>query len=467
MKTRLLSPAAFFLVPGLTVAMHASIAAAAPATTISPGRVMFSVTNGSQWKFGARGERDLLQHGGILVYSSHPGNPLLDERARGTKGDLSLVRGAHEGLYEGAINGARYPSPDPDDDHDGRINEDVPDGVDNDHDGKTDEDFAAIGDQMAVTIAASRDGAITLRHEMYGWSLPNVDGMIASTLEVTNSSMRVLSHARIGVELDAAPGLEVTTAPSIDGTGNSTADAAFMQRSVVMEDGDHGLAALLFVPRSAVTTGPTSAINWEIRGDRNRVTVVSPDLGDLAPGASATIYLALVALPADDLKAARAIRNAQRTVVGDGKAQFIPPPVSLLARNDLDSNPNNANQGVVREGGKDIFWSTAGKLQESLLRGSPNPFHDSVSIDYQIPFRVVDEEGVEHVLDSDQPTSVKIYNVAGRLVATLLDEAQSPGKYRVGWTARAEDGASLASGVYYVKLQIGKRSVTMRMVQLK
>jgi hypothetical protein len=37
----------------------------------------------------------------------------------------------------------------------------------------------------------------------------------------------------------------------------------------------------------------------------------------------------------------------------------------------------------------------------------------------------------------------------------------------VGWTARAEDGGSLASGVYYVKLQIGKRSVTMRMVQLK
>lgn len=467
MKTRLLSFAALLLIPGLTVAMHASTAAAGSTTTISPGRVMFSVTNGSQWKFGPRGERDLLEHGGILVYSSRPGNPLLDERVRATKGDMSPVRGAHEGLYEGAINGARYPSPDPDDDHDGRINEDVPDGIDNDHDGKVDEDFAAIGDEMAVTSAASRDGAITLRHEMYAWSLPNIDGMVASTLEVTNSSARVLPHARIGVELDAVPGLERAAGPSIDGMGNSTADAAFVQRCVVLDDGDHGLAALLFVQRSAVTTGPTSAINWEIHGDRNRVTIVSPDLGDLAPGASATIYLALVALPADDLKAARSIRNAQRTVVGDGKAQFIPPPVSLLARNDLDSNPHNANQGVMREGGKDIFWSTAGKLQESLLRGSPNPFHDSVSIDYQIPYRVVDDEGVEHVLDSDQPTSVKIYNVAGRLVATLLDEAQSPGKYRVGWTARAEDGGSIASGVYYVKLQIGKRSVTMRMVQLK
>jgi transcriptional regulator with XRE-family HTH domain len=67
---------------------------------------------------------------------------------------------------------------------------------------------------------------------------------------------------------------------------------------------------------------------------------------------------------------------------------------------------------------------------------------------------------VEHVLEgSNQPTSVKIYNVAGRLVATLLDEPRSPGKYRVDWTARGQDGVSLASGVYYVKLQIGKRSV--------
>ena len=81
---------------------------------------------------------------------------------------------------------------------------------------------------------------------------------------------------------------------------------------------------------------------------------------------------------------------------------------------------------------------------------------------------MVDEDGVEHVLDgSVQPTSVRVYNVAGRLVATLVDQPHSPGQYRVAWTARGEDGASLASGVYYVKLQIGKRSVTMRMVQLK
>jgi flagellar hook assembly protein FlgD len=60
-----------------------------------------------------------------------------------------------------------------------------------------------------------------------------------------------------------------------------------------------------------------------------------------------------------------------------------------------------------------------------------------------------------------------VYNVAGRLVATLVDQTHNVGKYRTGWVARDDNGDVIASGVYYVKLQIGKRSVTMRMVQLK
>jgi len=205
-----------------------------------------------------------------------------------------------------------------------------------------------------------------------------------------------------------------------------------------------------------------------VHDDHSRVVAVSPDLGDIAPGASVTMYLALVALPADDLKAVHALRNAHRTIVGDGTGRFIPPPISVMARGENDMAMSDRNATPARGGGSDPFWMTPGKLQETLLAGSPNPFHDTMSIDYEIPHRVVDEDGAQHVLDgAGQPTSVKIYNVAGRLVATLLDEPRSPGRYRVDWTARGEDGASLASGVYYVKLQIGKRSVTMRMVQLK
>jgi hypothetical protein len=447
------------------VVVHTAVSHAGDTIRIAPGRVQFTMKANGEWTgFGVRGERPLLESGGVVILSGRSGSAVLDERVSALHGGMRGLRAANEPMFEGMRGGGRYPSLQPDDDNDGRIDEDPWDGVDNDNDGHVDEDFAAIGDEMAVAVYGVRgDAALTVRQECYAWSLPNIDAMAASALTVTNASTRAIPHLRAGIDFEAAPGLEPGDAPVIEGS-RSPLDAAFLERQIMFTDHNRALAVLLLVPRAQVA----SASAWELRTSHSRVTAISPDLGDLAPGAGITVYMALVALPSDDLKAAHAIRNAHRTMIGDGNARFIPPPISLMARGIERTSPGSSAVLPREAGGHDPFWTTAGKLQETLLVGSPNPFHDTVSIDYEIPHRVMDEDGVEHVLEgSAQPTSVKIYNVAGRLVATLLDEPRSPGKYRVDWTARGEDGASLASGVYYVKLQIGKRSVTMRMVQLK
>ena len=467
MKSRATTHAGPLLALIACFAVHVAPAHAGDATLrLSPGRVQFTMKANGEWTgFGVRGERPLLEHGGIVIFAGYAGSALVDERASSVHGGMRGMKSTSETLFEGMPGGARYPAIQPDDDNDGRIDEDPWDRVDNDGDGQVDEDFAAIGDEMTVAVYGTRgDAALIVRQECYAWSLPNIDGMIASTVVVSNDGARAISAARMGVDLEAASGLELGDAPVIEGSRSTSAlDAAFVERQLIFDDHNLGLAVLLLIPRAQVAVGNS----WELRNDNNRVVAVSPDLGDLAPGASVTMYLALVALPADDLKAVHAIRNAHRTIIGDGTARFIPPPVSLTAHGEADGGVGRAAT-TAREGGSDLFWTTAGKLQETLLVGSPNPFHDDVSIDYEIPNRVVDEDGIEHTLDgSVQPTSVKVYNVAGRLVATLVDEPHSPGQYRVAWTARSEDGASLASGVYYVKLQIGKRSVTMRMVQLK
>jgi hypothetical protein len=322
---------------------------------------------------------------------------------------------------------------------------------------------------MIVSIYRTRgDNAVTVRQETCAWSLPHIDGMVASTIVLTNSGAKPVAHARIGVELDTAPGLDVGVAPTIETLSRGDrGGSSFVERKVVFDDHGRGMAAIFFVSRDDLTTGATSAVSWDVRGERDHVTVVSPDLGELAPGASATILVALVALPEDDLKAARAIRNAYRTVLGDGTSRFIPPPVSLTTYGEVGASAAEAVP-VTGEGFVDPFWSTSGRLQEALLVGSPNPFRDTVTIEYEIPSRVTDEEGVEHELPSGgEQASVKVYNVAGRLVATLVDQPHGVGKYRTGWVARNDDGNLVASGVYYVKLQIGRRSVTMRMVQLR
>jgi len=447
--------------------LRAADSAADSSVHLSPGRVQFTMKSDGEWTgFGVRGERPLLEHGGIVVYAGRTGSTLLDERASSAHGGMRGTKMTNEMLFEGMRGGARYPSLQPDDDNDGRIDEDPWDGVDNDGDGQVDEDFAAIGDEMAVGVYGTRgDAALGVRQECYAWSLPNIDGMVASTIVVTNNATRAVPHAHVGVVLETAPGLEVGDTPVVENRSTSPLDAALSEKQIVFDDDERGLGVLVLIPRAEMTG---DAGGWEVHDDHSRVVAVSPDLGDIAPGASVTMYLALVALPADDLKAVHALRNAHRTIVGDGTGRFIPPPISVMARGENDMAMSDRNATPARGGGSDPFWMTPGKLQETLLAGSPNPFHDTMSIDYEIPHRVVDEDGAQHVLDgAGQPTSVKIYNVAGRLVATLLDEPRSPGRYRVDWTARGEDGASLASGVYYVKLQIGKRSVTMRMVQLK
>lgn len=459
-----------FLILGITVCgvLSAPPVLAADDLRLSIGRVVFSMKANGEWTgFAVRGERVLLERGGVVIYASSPGNTLLDERAASTRGGMRSVSATREPLFEGTRGGVRSPSLEPDDDHDGHIDEDAWDRNDNDGDGEVDEDFAAIGDEMAVAVYGSRE--ITVRQENYAWSLPHIDGMVASTIVISNAGSDAVRHARIGIELEVGSGLGVGTGPMIEGLGRSVAtNAAFVERHVVFDNAERGLAALFFASRSAITPGATSAVTWEIRGDRDRIVAVSPDFGDLAPGSSATVYVALVALPSDDLKAARAIRNARRTIVGDGKTRFIPPPVSRMAQGDDTGGYRDSGGQSVTGDDADPFWTTPGKLAETLIVGSPNPFRDAVSIDYEIPSRVTDEDGVEHVLDdSGHPTSVKVYNVAGRLVATLVDQPQSPGRYRTDWIARNEDGATVASGVYYVKLQIGKRSVTMRMVQLK
>ncbi len=468
----LTAPLLGFAITACCVLGAAPGVAADSSLRLSPGRVTFTMKSNGEWTgFGVRGERPLIERGGVVLYSSRPGNTLLDERATTLRGGMRGAQATSETLFEGMRGGVRYPSLQPDDDNDGRVDEDAWDNADNDNDGQVDEDFAAIGDEMTVSIYGTRgDQAITVRQECYAWSLAHIDGMVASTLVLTNTGSKPVPHARVGIELEGGPGLDVGDGPQIETDSAAEAGAAmFVEREVIFEDRDRGLAALFFVPRTALTTGATSAVAWEVRGGHNHVTVISPDLGDLAPGASASIHVALIALPADDLKAARAIRNAHRTVSGDGASRFIPPPVSLTVRNDDSAAfADHGSAGTAPDALSDPFWNTAGKLQEALLVGSPNPFRDAISIDYEIPSRVTDEDGIEHNLPpAGQQASVKIYNVAGRLVATLVDQPHGTGNYHTGWVARDDAGNAVASGVYYVKLQIGKRSVTMRMVQLK
>jgi flagellar hook assembly protein FlgD len=84
----------------------------------------------------------------------------------------------------------------------------------------------------------------------------------------------------------------------------------------------------------------------------------------------------------------------------------------------------------------------------------PNPFNPSTSIEYE-----VSESGF---------VSLKIYNVAGQLVKTLMDGQQAAGQvHEATWNGLDDAGQPVSSGVYFYKLTSKGFVKTRKMVLLK
>ena len=83
-----------------------------------------------------------------------------------------------------------------------------------------------------------------------------------------------------------------------------------------------------------------------------------------------------------------------------------------------------------------------------LYQNYPNPFNGTTNIG----FRISDFGFV----------SLKVYDVLGREVATLVNEVRQPGSYEVGF-----DGNVLASGMYFYRLEAGANVETRKMILTK
>jgi len=89
----------------------------------------------------------------------------------------------------------------------------------------------------------------------------------------------------------------------------------------------------------------------------------------------------------------------------------------------------------------------------SLEQNYPNPFNPTTKIE----FRIADFGFV----------SLKVYDVLGNEVATLIDEYKPAGSYEVEFNSHSGEGRNLTSGVYFYKLQAGSIVDTKKMLLLK
>ena len=88
-----------------------------------------------------------------------------------------------------------------------------------------------------------------------------------------------------------------------------------------------------------------------------------------------------------------------------------------------------------------------------LEQNYPNPFNPTTTIRYAIP--------------AESHVNVRVFNLLGEEVATLVDGRQSVGTYEVHWNGLGRGGAVCASGVYFVRIEAGSFVGVKRMILLK
>ena len=101
-----------------------------------------------------------------------------------------------------------------------------------------------------------------------------------------------------------------------------------------------------------------------------------------------------------------------------------------------------------------------------LYQNSPNPFNPSTIIKYTIPNVIASET------KQSQFVTLKVYDVLGNEVATLVNEEKAAGMYEVefsaiGGFASGGNATELTSGVYFYKLRVGNLVETKKMILMK
>ena len=86
----------------------------------------------------------------------------------------------------------------------------------------------------------------------------------------------------------------------------------------------------------------------------------------------------------------------------------------------------------------------------ALYQNSPNPVLNESTISYTIP----EEMNIE----------LKVYDITGKLVKTLIHAEQEPGYYSVVWDMRDNAGKQLSSGIYFYRLETPKFTATKKLI---
>jgi len=139
--------------------------------------------------------------------------------------------------------------------------------------------------------------------------------------------------------------------------------------------------------------------------------------------------------------------------------------VRTTADNIYDLNPTyvgwlgggrlNAYRALMNIVSVEEAWSASREIPDgyALSQNHPNPFNAGTTISYSLPVA--------------GNVALKIYNVRGQLVQTLVEGMQPAGEYAARWDGSDGEEQQVASGIYFYRLSADHCELTKKMILLR
>ena len=121
---------------------------------------------------------------------------------------------------------------------------------------------------------------------------------------------------------------------------------------------------------------------------------------------------------------------------------------------NVGRDPYNAPDGFYTFQGLGVEEDRARiPTQFALMQNAPNPCYHQTTISYQVPH--------------DCHVQLKVYNLTGQVVRTLVDNQVRPDYYKVVWNGYDDRGSKLAGGIYFYKITAGEFTSLKKLILLR
>jgi len=149
-----------------------------------------------------------------------------------------------------------------------------------------------------------------------------------------------------------------------------------------------------------------------------------------------------------------------RILIYSQVGKIIPLGENLLFTVQTETGDLNIKQVEFSNDSGNLVKTTTNKTSSIAV---PDKF--TLDQNYPNPFNL--ETKISFSLTEDATVSLKIYNIKGQLVKTLVQERKPAGFYTISWNGTNQKGETVASGVYLYRLNVGEKSFTKKMSLLK